>query len=302
MTDDFRPLFDKEDPREDPNRDFTKPVLPVRQLSEGYTLQEIMAEERITDTKIRVRDYYRHGLHLPLSEPCCCDGTLWLKPTVDGKVFHHSHPDGNVVIACSCYAAEQQGKQHDYLWNTSGLNRVDNIPKLSEFKEDLSSDAKHAKDSVINWMNGQSKEWLIIIGPPGLGKTHLAKGATANLIGMGTPVMFATVREILNKSRTWISTKENEKWIQYLESLENIQYLVLDDLGQEYATDWSRQVLFEIIDTRYESRKPTLITTNISTSDWGQYLGSACADRLQDFALANHVVMQGSSVRRKANR
>ena len=99
-----------------------------------------------------------------------------------------------------------------------------------------------------------------------------------------------------------ISNKKSDQWIKYLESLENMQYLVLDDLGQEYATDWSRQVLFDIIDTRYESRRPTLITTNIAVKDWGNYLGNACADRLQDYNLSKHIVMRGTSVRQKANR
>ena len=77
---------------------------------------------------------------------------------------------------------------------------------------------------------------------------------------------------------------------------------MLDDLGQEYATDWSRQVLFDIIDTRYETKLPTFITTNINSSEWATYLGGACADRLQDHTLSKNVVLQGTSVRRKAGR
>ena len=297
---DFKPLFDEEDPRNDPNRDPKKPVLPEHEPRKK-TLKQVQREERITDPSIRVRSVYPK-LCVPLSEPCQCDGTLWLKPTHEGKVFHHSHPDGRVLIACSCYAAELQGKTHDYLWDNSGLVRGENIPKLSDFKDDLSPDAKYAKDTVVEWMNDKSAEWVIIIGTPGLGKTHLAKSATANLVGLGKPVIFATVRDILSKSRSWIGKKQNDKWIRYLAQLEDIKYLVLDDLGQEYATDWSRQVLFDIIDTRYETRNPTLITTNIPTSGWSEYLGSACADRLQDFALTKHIIMNGASVRRKASR
>lgn len=292
MTSDFKPLFDHEDPRDDPNRDVTKPVLPVKFDNE---------RERISSDVIRITDEFPNN-SLPLRIPCQCNGQAWLRPSIDGKTFEVGHPDFGKVVACSCYAAEIAGKKQDYLWNISGLKYDKDLPSFDNFKKDLSPDAEYAKDTTINWINDESSTWLIIIGSPGLGKTHLAKAAAVNLIALGKAVMFATVREVLNKSRSWISTKQNEKWITYLAQLEKIKYLVLDDLGQEYATDWSRQVLFDIIDTRYESRNPTLITTNISTKDWRNYLGSASDDRLNDYSLTKHIVMSGRSVRKIANR
>jgi len=292
MSNDFKPLFDNVDPREHPDRDKSQPVLPDRTAKQ---------DQFIKDDSIRIRDKFP-GHRMPLSSPCFCDGMLWVMPTIDGKVFGVGHPDFGKAIACSCYAAESQGKKRQYLWSMSGLSQTDYIPKLADYNENLSQDAGHAKNSVIEWIEDKTNPWLILVGPPGLGKTHLSKAATANLIGLGKPVMFATVRDVLNKSRSWITTKQSDKWVEYLASLENIQYLVLDDLGQEYSTDWSRQVLFDIIDTRYESRRPTLITTNIQSSEWSNYLGKACADRLQDYNLSLQVVMRGKSVRQKLNR
>jgi DNA replication protein DnaC len=289
---DFLPLFDNDDPRVHPNRDASKPVLPDRSPQQ---------EEYIKDESIRIRDRYPNH-SLPLSIPCCCDGMLWVKPVIDGKTFGVGHPDFAKAVACSCYAAERQGKKRQYLWDICGLSQSENIPTISEYKDDLSPDAKYAKESVVKWMNDEIQPWLILIGPPGLGKTHLARAATANLIGLQKPVMYETVRQLLSKSRDWISSKKSEKWIKYLASLEAIQYLVLDDLGQEYSTDWSKSVLFDIIDTRYESRKPTLITTNISTGDWSNYLGHPSADRLNDFHLSKHIIMTGKSVRQLPNR
>ncbi len=289
----FKPLFDNVDPRNHPNRDFAKPVLPDRSPK--------LADDVIKDDSIRIRDKFP-GHAMPLSVPCFCDGMLWVMPTIDGKTFGVGHPDFGKAIACSCYAAEGQGKKRQYLWDLSGLHQDEKQPTFGDFKESLSPDAGYAKESVVNWINDKENNWLILVGPPGLGKTHLSRAATTSLIGLNKPVMFATVRNILNKSREMISNKKSDQWIKYLESLENMQYLVLDDLGQEYATDWSRQVLFDIIDTRYESRRPTLITTNIHVKNWAEYLGSACADRLQDYNLSKHVIMTGKSVRQKANR
>ena len=289
MSEEFKPLFDKTDPRDDPRRDPSKPVMPDRSTK---------VAEKITDDSIRLRNTYPKG-SLPLSETCFCDGMKWVSPPMNGKEFGVGHPDFGKYISCSCVAAESEGKKRQWLWDKSGLDASVQQPTFSEFKDDLSTDAKFAKEQVISWVNDEASTWLTLIGDPGLGKTHLSRAAAASLISLNKPVMFATVRTILNNSRTWISTKQNDKWIDYIASIGDIQYLILDDLGQEYATDWSRQVLFDIIDTRYESRRPTLITTNIKVDNWSEYLGNACADRLQDYTLTKQINMRGKSVRQK---
>jgi hypothetical protein len=167
---DFKPLFDKADPREHPDRDKSQPVLPDRTRKQ---------DQFIKDDSIRIRDKFP-GYRMPLSSPCFCDGMLWVMPTIDGKVFGVGHPDFGKTIDCSCYAAESQGKKRQYLWSMSGLTQTDNIPKLSDYKESLSQDAGHAKNSVVEWIEDKTNPWLILVGPPGLGKTHLSKAATAN--------------------------------------------------------------------------------------------------------------------------
>ena len=72
---DFKPLFDKADPREHPDRDFSQPVLPDRTAK----------QEGIKDDSIRIRDKFP-GYRMPLSSPCFCDGMLWVMPTIDGSV------------------------------------------------------------------------------------------------------------------------------------------------------------------------------------------------------------------------
>lgn len=237
-------------------------------------------------------------VRLKSPKDCICDGLQWI-----GGDFDQRHPDFGRVVPCACLAAEQNNSLREFLWNGSGITQSLDNPTFESFSSELYEGGEYAKRSVINWVRQEGTvPWLIITGPPGLGKTHLCKAATGNLVGMNQSVFYTTVRGIMNKSREWISNKQGDKWSSYLNKIEHIKYLVLDDLGQEYTTDWSKQILFDIIDTRYETRLPTLVTTNIDQKDWAGQLGKACTDRLTDYVLSKHVVLQGSSVRQKASR
>ena len=237
-------------------------------------------------------------VRLRTPKDCICEGLKWL-----GGEFDINHPDFGKVVPCACLAAEKNNKLREFLWDGSGITQSLDNPTFSSFNPELYKDGEYAKLSVMNWVRQEvTVPWLIIMGPPGLGKTHLCKAATGNLVGMNQPVFYTTVRGVMNKSREWISNKQGDKWSRYLNKIEHIKYLVLDDLGQEYTTDWSKQILFDIIDTRYETKLPTLITTNIQKSEWEKQLGKACTDRLSDHVLSKHIVLQGSSVRQKASR
>tara|TARA_R100001082_G_scaffold88937_1_gene55380 strand:+ start:6329 stop:7201 length:873 start_codon:yes stop_codon:yes gene_type:complete len=285
----FKPLFDDLDPRKVAQGKV--PVLPDKsnKLSSNYTMAELneLSKSAEKDPSVRWK----------APKECVCEGDKWL-----GGNFAVGHPDFGKAFPCACLIAETAGNQKQFLWEQSGLVQGSDIPMFSTFDGSMYDDGAHAKQTVIDWINDKANPWLIMTGPPGLGKTHLAKASASNLIGMGKSVYYTTVRQIMSNSRSWISQHSSDKWIKYLDKIEKINYLVLDDLGQEYATDWSRQVLFDIIDTRYETKLPTFITSNINQSEWAKYLGSACADRLQDYSLSKHVILQGASVRRKANR
>lgn len=115
---------------------------------------------------------------------------------------------------------------------------------------------------------------LIIAGGFGSGKTHLAASISRVLVDRGIPVLFGTAIEHLDKIR---DDYEHTGINRYLAKLKATPVLVIDDLGKEKKSDWTKQVLFDIVNYRYEHMLPLIVTTNLVSND-------------EEFdAFANHV-------------
>lgn len=135
---------------------------------------------------------------------------------------------------------------------------------------------------------------LIILGNVGTGKTHLA-GAIANvLIDRGIPVLFGTFSEHLENIRKEFNT-DGER--MYLAKMKTIPVLVLDDISREKQTDWTKQILFDIVNYRYEHMTPTIITANMNINELGNYLGPDIFSRLYETSFM--VETAGSNYRQR---
>ena len=105
------------------------------------------------------------------------------------------------------------------------------------------------------------KDWLCILGDFGSGKTHLAASIANDLHERGKDVMFTTVPDLLDYLRLAFDPRSNSRFDKRFHDILNIPILILDDLSMASATPWSKEKLFQIIDYRYLSRSPTVITT-----------------------------------------
>ena len=114
---------------------------------------------------------------------------------------------------------------------------------------------------------------LVLYGGYGSGKTPLAAAVSNALISEGKPVLFGTfITHLENIKQEFDNTTQKT----YLSKMKVTPILVIDDLGKEKKSEWTRQVLFDVINYRYEHLLPTIITTNLATAN--------------NFdALANHV-------------
>lgn len=99
---------------------------------------------------------------------------------------------------------------------------------------------------------------LLLHGDVGTGKTYIACMIANALIDKGCPVLVTNFARILN---TLQGTFEKQ---EYLDSLNQFKLLVIDDLGVERDTGFAKEQVFNIIDSRYRSGLPMIITTNLT--------------------------------------
>lgn len=104
---------------------------------------------------------------------------------------------------------------------------------------------------------------LLLFGNVGTGKTYAAACIANELINRGIPVLMTNFSKILNDLSGF---KENDK-NAYINSLNNYDLLIIDDLGVERQSDYALEQVFNVIDSRYKNGQPLIVTTNLSIED-----------------------------------
>lgn len=129
-------------------------------------------------------------------------------------------------------------------------------------------DARDAKISnAMRQYAGQFKEFyknnigVLLYGAVGTGKTFYAACVVNAVIEQGYSAKMTNFSRVLNMLQ---NTNERQT---YIDELCNYQLLVIDDLGVERQSQYAMEQVYNVIDTRYETRKPLIITTNLSLSE-----------------------------------
>lgn len=103
---------------------------------------------------------------------------------------------------------------------------------------------------------------LLFMGPVGVGKTHLSVAILPGLIEKGVPCLFYEVGALLKEIQSSYNPESRESELKVLEPIFEAEVLVLDELGAMKPTDWVRDMMMQIINTRYNDKKLTIFTTN----------------------------------------
>ncbi len=104
---------------------------------------------------------------------------------------------------------------------------------------------------------------LVFYGPPGTGKTHLAVAVLIELIeGYRVAGRFADFTTLIHRIQSTFDPSSPQSKQQVLDPIMEAPLLVLDELGAQKPTPWVQDILYLIINNRYNQRLPTLFTTN----------------------------------------
>lgn len=108
---------------------------------------------------------------------------------------------------------------------------------------------------------------LMLIGPPGTGKTHLAVATLRQLIERGFGGVFYSYPQLLDHIRQGFRPEANAASREAYETAVEAELLLLDDLGAHRITGWVEDTVTQIISERYNYKRPTIVTTNLRDPD-----------------------------------
>lgn len=141
----------------------------------------------------------------------------------------------------------------------------------------------------------RDQKGLLLYGQNGTGKSYMAAALCNALIDKGHDCRFTTFSRI-DRQASGIRSERRT----YIDSLNDPALLVLDDLGSERSSEYMQELVFSVIDSRYESGKPMVITTNLTLQDMKDPQ-TAQQSRIYDriLQICHPIKVDGESIRRK---
>ena len=103
---------------------------------------------------------------------------------------------------------------------------------------------------------------LLFMGSVGVGKTHLAVAILKGLLEKGVACLFYESGALLKQIQDSYNPISNTSELRVLAPVYQAEVLVMDELGSTIPTDWVRDTIYQIINTRYNDKKLTIFTTN----------------------------------------
>ena len=210
-------------------------------------------------------------------------------------------PDGRRLVACRC----REGNEREDRRRGAKLPERYRVCSLANYNG-ITDSQRAAKALARRFVESYPAvdAGLLIVGPVGVGKTHLATAMLAELVDTrAVRGLFGDFTELLERIQATFG-RNDESSEDILGPYRDAELLVLDELGARRPTDWARDVLYGLLNTRYNRRRLTIVTTNfgdVPEKAGGETLelrvGTAVRSRLSE--MCQLVSVSGPDFRRE---
>lgn len=227
-------------------------------------------------------------------QECSCDGAkmdaLRKKQQAQAESREKKEKERAKKVAAMMKSAGFSGRQMEYELQGIVMHRGNRLA-LEQVKKYLQQLDENRKKGI----------GIYLCGDVGCGKTHLAVAVAKEAIRAGWSVKFTALIDLLLEMRRCFDDGKSEETV--LGSCCGVDFLVLDDLGKENPKEWGLSVLYNIINERYESRRPVILTSNYAPGELVRRLSvggdeksaRAILDRLTDGCI--YLTIEGGSWR-----
>jgi DNA replication protein DnaC len=201
---------------------------------------------------------------MPLENCQSCHGTGW-------KLVARPDGPGKFAVACDC----GNGERAVLMMNRARIPKRYEHCDFESYVTDLADGkvwtAQHAQSlkqgkvvaqGFVRDYPGSSEKGLLLIGPSGVGKTHLAVAALKELLRRGHQGIFCDYRELLKEIQASYNPASESSEMKILEPIRNTEILVIDDIGASKPSTWVLDMIGLVLNARYNERRVTILTTN----------------------------------------
>lgn len=285
------------------NPEYAELEREIAQTSIKLTRVMLGGQKDITDAVSEIRDnnlaMQRRQLDILKSNGCPED---YLEPKYHCKKCGDTgYIDGRM---CSCFKEILRKMTYDELNSSTPLELCSFQSFSIDFYPEKATNSNLSPRSIMEKVKRHCCEYansftlqspnLLFQGGVGLGKTHLSLAIAGKVISKGYGVIYGSAQNFFNKIESEHFGRVDDK--QYtLNLIKTCDLLILDDLGTEFITQFTAATLYDIINTRLLSRRPTIVSTNLSIDG----LQSKYDDRIASRISGNYTRVQfvGSDIR-----
>ena len=206
-----------------------------------------------------------------------CGGLGWITANVPV-----THPEFGKLTPCECRRGKLDAEQYERLLRFSNLGQLESrtfesLDRNGPPKGPHSQLFQKAYDVALEYSLAPSG-WLIITGPNGSGKTHLASAIANQSIENGMVVFFTHAPDLLDHLRSSFGPTSAVTYTDLFEQVRQVPMLILDGVGSQSTTSWAEEKLRQIINSRYNEELPTIITTSANFDDLDPYIATRTSD------------------------